>query len=228
MGNFFGKTALLLLPEAAHHFFSEKVMKYFQRFLTLLFIISILASVTVRSFAQSKCSGRLYGIPICSGFSVDHDTSSIHRRINTLEQSADSLRKEAAKLSDSLLRQSMPTFRNYGEEFSKQWQLNVPHELHYPFDGSLHLPNPMIPYLDIDPQYINPDNNSPHQWKIDPIPPDDFFEQGVPPSPFYYIPPENTRRMPSPKIEPFKKDEKKNPIRDFRGWYYEKVADIGK
>ncbi len=160
-------------------------MKYFQRFFTILFTISALAVVTVRSFAQSQCSGRIYGIPICTGFCVAIDTSSVHKRINKLEQSADSLREE----------------------------------------GSLHLPNPIVPYLDIDPQYINPGNNYPYQWPIDPTTPDEFYEPGIPNSPFYYIPPNNIERMPSPLIEPFKKEKKSNPIRDFKGWNFEKLAD---
>jgi hypothetical protein len=97
----------------------------------------------------------------------------------------------------------------------------------------LHLPQNPVPHLDLDPQFINPDNNSPQPW-LDPAPGEDFFDPRTPHSPFYYTPPDNIERMPndihgrmpSPKIEPFKKDEKSNPIRDFKGWYFEKLADI--
>ena len=57
-------------------------------------------------------------------------------------------------------------------------------------------------------------------------PDEDFFEPGVPHSPFFYDHPKNFEPMPSPKIQPFK-DEKKNPIKDFKGWYYENLADRG-
>lgn len=77
-------------------------MKNIHAFLTLLFAILLLASITEGSFAQSECRSRLFGVPVCTGFYVDTDTSSVHKRINKLEQSADSLRKEAMRLQDSL------------------------------------------------------------------------------------------------------------------------------
>jgi hypothetical protein len=65
----------------------------------------------------------------------------------------------------------------------------------------------------------------------DPIPNSpDLIEPGVPHSPFFYVPPKNFEPMPAPRIEPFKiepKDEG-NPIRRFKGWYFEKLADISK
>ena len=194
-------------------------------FSIVLLAICFIAIGSAISFGQVP--GRLFGVPICTGFYVDVDTSAVHKRINKLEQSADSLRREAARLSDSLLRERIPTFGNYGEEFQKYWKRDTPFENYQlPFDGLYNLkPNPILPHLDNNPPFIEPDNN-PQQWNIDPRD-GDFFDQRIPHSPFYYNPPNNIERMPSPKIEPFK-DEKKNPIKDFKGWYYERVADIAK
>ena len=126
-------------------------------------------------------------------------------------------------LSDSLRRQPMRTFRDFGEEFKKQWELQVPYEqFHLPFDGSLHLPQ--IPPLDLDNFFYHKLGRPMPPIIIDPD--EDFFEPGVPHSPFFYDHPKNFEPMPSPKIQPFK-DEKKNPIKDFKGWYYENLADRG-
>lgn len=53
--------------------------------------------------AQSACNGTVFGIPVCTGFCLDKkDDAKRKEQIKRLRHEADSLNKEANKLSDSL------------------------------------------------------------------------------------------------------------------------------
>src|SRR5437016_2943815 len=70
-------------------------------------ILGVCLPVTT-SFAQSSCKGVLFGIPVCTGFcleidSTSEDKSSQDKWIEDLEASMDSLSKQAQRMQDSLV-----------------------------------------------------------------------------------------------------------------------------
>ena len=165
-------------------------MKNFHVFPVFLSTIFLLALQSEKSLAQSQCCGRIFGIPICTGFCIDLDTSSVHKKINKLEKSADSLAKEAERLKDSLV--GKISHKDFGDLFLDADSLI----------GSL------------------PDNLK--KWEA--IPKEYHFE--VPDLPEYRY-----KRIPRGQIDPFalpKENKKQSPIYGFKGWYFEKLADIGK
>ena len=76
-------------------------MKKISLFILSAFLVSALSSKSVQ--AQSACNGTLFGIPVCTGFCFDKkDDVKKKERVKRLRHEADSLNKEANKLSDSL------------------------------------------------------------------------------------------------------------------------------
>jgi hypothetical protein len=168
-------------------------MKNFHAFLSLLFVMFLLASVTERSSAQSHCPSSICGIPICTGFWVDLDTSPVHKRINKLEQSADSLRKEAMRLQDSIA----------GIESSGGGASLLPKNFGHFFQNSDSLLGPGSVFGNSTPKDFH--------FEIPNLPENRFFD-----------------RFPNGTIEGFTSPEirkKKAPIKGFKGWYIEELAD---
>ena len=181
------------------HFFSVLIMKYFQAFFILFSAIFLLAVQPDKSLAQSECCGTLFGIPICTGFCVELDSSSVHKKINKLEKSADSLRKEAERLDDSLAEKIRHNDFRFFSLDSK---------------GNLR--------LDGDSTHWSghwPDSLSIKGW-TNAIPKDYHFEMpNIPEYKFF-----------QGKSNPFsfpKENKKRTPVKGFKGWYMQELAELG-
>jgi hypothetical protein len=185
----------------------------------LAFSLAILCGASRAQNCYPTADGSVYGVPVCTGFHVysnleDHpvmnfkgrdDDKELRKALKLIEREVDSLKKEAAKLRDSLMHQSWDMkslFGNMSDTDLFSIPLSDMKELQKL--DSLHI---QIPDLFNLPNYIEGNTIVPH-----------FFDEKN-----FNKDDKMIRRMPAPK-----KQEPSIPIPNFPDWKMQKLSkDMG-
>ena len=108
--------------------------------ITLAGVWCLLIVLPSSSHAQNTCKGYVFGIPVCTGFCLETDSSSSQKWLDDLKQMMDSVHNVAVHFEDSLVKKFKPfDLRRKADSLlgklpkeMQKWKFEIPKNLEMP------------------------------------------------------------------------------------------------
>jgi hypothetical protein len=177
-------------------------------------ILALTGLCLLLTSVQAQCSQYVYGIPVCTGFCLDNDSSSMTKWMDGLGASLDSIHQHATRMQDSLVRNHVQLLRKTMDSIRKQIKTVKDSLDNYEGGGNM---GEIFSNPDFKNFFTNGDSIVKNwNWKreMPELP-------NIPHNKFFY-------RLPKPEQfkVPFPESKEQNTIKNFKGWRYDKLASL--
>src|SRR5438132_1706966 len=85
-------------------------------------IVAFLGAIFFISSARAQCHQYVFGVPVCTGFCLDNDSSSSKNWMDLFGDKIDSVHREATRMYDSLMMAKMHSVRKIADSVVKEAQ----------------------------------------------------------------------------------------------------------